>query len=520
MKLLFVGLSVCLLASGPVLAQDEDTLPVGAVLERSVAASPSVTAFRPLGEYRVWRFFSRQTTFGQLSSLVEAETRIDGVPALTLSESLRLDYTLLGGDKVVVTKGETYATPDGKYLGHRLEIGDGQTKERFEVERRGSSLEATYTRGGAELSSAAPYPETSYFWDLQLVDQLEIYLAMHDLEIGAMLEDSIYLPQSLMKTRLAGQVIYYMWQEIYKGKIDSVFIIRLSEPSECQLYFTPDKKLVRVDLINQGIRVYQDLVRMSPVKAERSPVDAQAFAFSWKLLLLKAPHYFVFLLLAALALVLVSTRGFRWKLSYLYLPAGILLYAIMPLAINRLMAGMAGSWLDPGRTGGAAVYFVGLIPPLVLGAIHVGVLGLGIYCLGRWFKVRAYRFSALGAFIGAGFALAEAVHQSGLRIELLFDWPLAARAASIFLYTFAGAVVGRGLAVRGVWAVRYAIAAVVVIGVFRYLPLWVQTGLVDLQAIHFVMVIWVIVFVMAAVTFVKKPIERDQVEAEISDAEV
>ena len=509
MRLILTAISVALLVSGLASAQyDEDTLPTGAVRERAVSGSQSVTAFRPVGEFRVWRFFSKQKTFGQLSSFIEAEKNIDGRPALQVSEALRLDFTQLGGDQVSEVRGETYVTPDGKYLGHKLEIGDGTTNEKFNADWDGSALNVHYTRGGNENVMSSPYGQPMYFWDPHLVDQLEIYLGLHDLEIGTILEDSIYLPQSLMKTSLKGQVVYFMWQEIYKGKIDSVFIIRLTEPSDYQLYFTPDKKLVRVDMIDQGMRVYQDLIQMAPAASTANEQSRQQIElpFSWKLVLLKLPHYLVFLAWAALALLLIQVRGFRWKSSYLYLVAGAIVYVLMPLALNRALGTFAGTLVDPSGDGGFGVHALGLIPPLVLGVIHFGLIMGTLGTMLRWLKSPEYRLTALGAFVGAGLGLADVFYVSGFRIEILFDWPLATRAATIFLYTFSGAIAGRSLmSGAGRKIIWWALAAITV---FRYLPLWIQTGLIDVQVMYFIEVIWVIAFTVVALTIIRKPIER------------
>ena len=59
-----VGLTLLIVAP-VVFGQPLDTLPKGAVAERSIKASTSVESFRPVGDLRIWSFFAKQTTFGQ-----------------------------------------------------------------------------------------------------------------------------------------------------------------------------------------------------------------------------------------------------------------------------------------------------------------------------------------------------------------------------------------------------------------------------------------------------------------------
>jgi hypothetical protein len=214
MKLRFV-LGLISLLTGSILAQPDDTLPKGAVAQRSVRASESVEAFRPAGDMRIWQFFAKQTTFGQLTSVVTGRRDIDGRPALTLRESLQIDFTKIGGEAQETVSGESYVTSSGHFAGCELRIGPSKQAEQLVMSRSDDELTGYFTRGGEENEIELPWPRESYFWDPHLVDQLEIFLARQDLEIGTVIDDSLFLPQSLLHTRVAGQVVYFMWQEIY-----------------------------------------------------------------------------------------------------------------------------------------------------------------------------------------------------------------------------------------------------------------------------------------------------------------
>ncbi len=488
------------------IGQDEDTRSARAVSERAIVASATVESFRPIGEFRVWRFFSKQTTFGQLSSAVTGETEIDGEDALVFRESLRIDYSKIGADRQVVVSGETHVSDDGYFLGTSLEIGDDQTTERLELERHGTSLDGFFTRSGIQNDLTLPYGRGLSFWDVNLVDQLEIFLAMRDIEIGAGLDDSIFMPQSLLKSRIVGEVIRFMQKEIYKGKFDSVFVIRLTEPSSYQLYFTPDKRLVRFDMLDQDIRVYQDLVQRAPAGAATQTGAMPRSSVSARALLFKLPHYVAFVVLAGMAVLLISARGFRYGESYLALAGGALLYVLMPLALNPLLVTIAESWLRPAAAGGGSLYLRGAVPPVLFALIQVGLLTVGFKVVGGLLKLKEYRYVAAGAFLGAGFGLAEAVFVAGLRVTPLFDWALAERAGFILLQTASGALIGRACLGGSARLVRTFLIIAGINGVARYLPLLVQGRLVDVELVHLIILLWVLVYLLATLILLKRPV--------------
>jgi len=503
----FVGLALVMIGSVG-FAQEEDTLPVGAVAERSVEASASVESFRPLGEFRLWRFFAKQTTFGELTSAVVDRRDVGGQESLVLREAAHIDFSQIGFENQVSVSGESYVSQAGHFAGCDLKIGPGDAAERLVLEAEDNRLTGYFTRGGSEKDVSQPWKPETFFWDLYLVDQLEIFLAMQDLQIGTIIDDSLFLPQSLMYAPVTGYVASFMWQEIYKGRFDSVFVIRLTQPSAYQLCFTPDKRLIKVDMIDQGIRVYQDLVRRIPAPQEAGAQAPGRPPFSLRLLLFKLPHYVAFVLVAAVAVLFLSARAFRWRGSYLAFLIGIVVYLLMPLVANPVMIYGAENWLDLPSAGGSSVYVRGAVLPLVAGLIQSALILIGLVIIVRMLKPRAYRRVGLGAFVGAGFGLAESVYVSGLQVTYLFTWPLAERASMILLYAVSGALIGRFGRERGLGLAWAVLAAAAVNGAARYLPLLVQGRLVNVEAMHFVLAVWVILYLLLVLVLSRRSMVR------------
>lgn len=500
MRTLIILIGLLLITAMAVPAQIEDTLPVGAVRERSLPAVESAEEFRPVGDYRVWRFFGKQTTFGKINSTVKGLTEIDGREALILEEELQVDYTKIGSELQIEVSGESYVSFSGHYLGSKLTVGATGAQERLEMMRHGERLEGFYTRSGSEHDIDHPIGGDYFFWDMNFVDQLEYFLAMQDLAIGTQINDSIFMPQSMIAAPITGQVLYFMWQEIYKGKIDSVFIIRMTEPVECQLYWTPDRRLVRVDFLEQGIRLYQDFagVRQTPPTASTESVG------SLRSLLFKLPHYVAFVVIAGIVVLFFAAQAFRWSDSYLFLGAGILVYFLVPMAANPLIALLVEGWVHPALASGSSLLAVGIVPSVLLALIQTGLLVGAIYGLTTWLKPKEYRSVGLGAFLGAGFGLTEAIIISGLSVTYLFDWALAERVSFILLHTVSGALIGKMLGERSksVGLIILTVLGVNTLG--RYLPLLVQSEWVDIEAMHFVLGVLMLAYLLFAQVLVKK----------------
>ncbi|MCD6249450.1 MAG: hypothetical protein J7J98_03850 [candidate division Zixibacteria bacterium] len=505
-----IAILLVLLLVATVSGQDEDTLPVGAVPERSIIASSSAEAFRPIGEYRVWRYFGNQTTLGQITSIVKGFTEIGGQQAMIVDEAMRLDYTLLGGDRKIIAEGTSYLSNSGRYIGSDLNIGDTVHVEHLKLTCTGDGIEGSFTRAGTDQSVEMVLDCDRFFWDFYMVDQLEFYLAMQDIQIGTRLDDSIFQPQSLMSTKIAGQVVYFMYQEIYKGKFDSVFVIRLTKPGDYQLYLTPDKKLVRVDMIQQGIRVYQDIVGVSTAAARAKTEQKRDISH----LLLKLPHYVAFILVTAVAMLFFSVAAFRWPQAYLFFGGGGILFLAIPFIVNPLILRIVENWLSPALAEGDSLYVVGIVPSLIVGIAQTGLIWGGIFWLIAWLAPKEYRLIGLGAFLGGGFALAEACYGAGLQVTILFDWPLAERIAFILLRVISGGLIGWVFTnnVERRWMIPGLILPVAVVA--RYLPLLVQGGLIDVEVIHFVLVVGMVLYLLAAMLLIKKVPARTMTDAE------
>ncbi|MBU0982571.1 MAG: hypothetical protein KKA42_01785 [candidate division Zixibacteria bacterium] len=463
---------------------------------RSVKASQSIQDFRVPGEIRVWSFFAQNQTFGRLTSTVKGRTSVDGVDGLIFDEHLQIDYTRLNQDRQVDVKSELSLANTGFYLGNRTVFGPEDAADRLDLRRDGNRLKGSYTRGGRKFDHTVEYPVKRLAWEPNFVDQLEVWLAMQDLTVGDTLVDTLWSPHTMIETKVAGKIFHWMWQEIYKGKIDSVFIIRLYEPQDYQLYFTKDKKLLRVDFINQNMRVFQDVI-IPPKGTAAAATDSQVKPaapvkpeISARRLFLKSPHYVAFVVIAGLGLLFLARRGFRWLDAYIHLVAGAALGVLMlPFVQVPIQEWVVQSVVIPKITGGESLFVWGMLPALIAAAIQMAAVFGGLYAVLAWRNPKDYRIPALGAFLGAGFALTEAFWVSGLVIHQLITWALLERACFILFHVASGFLLGRAIKVGGQQRmVGTAVGLLLANGLLRYAPVLVQGQVVDVELMHFLMV--------------------------------
>jgi hypothetical protein len=193
-----------------------------------------------------------------------------------VAHKMSLDYALMSTERKVGLEGISFISERGYYLGDSLTMVDDTLQERIEMRwQEGGGLAGFFTRAGTEVERTIELDASRFAWDLLLVDQLELYLARQDLAIGDSISDTVYVPQSLVSASVKAFVREFGHREIYKGKFDSVFVIEFYQPQRVDAYFTPDKELVRFDIVDRRIRAYLDLDRIVPL-SKRPPGESSS----------------------------------------------------------------------------------------------------------------------------------------------------------------------------------------------------------------------------------------------------
>ena len=470
---------------------------------RSVEASADVRSYRNVGDLRVWTYTYMAKDMGRLISVVKDSTKIDGRVALIIQDSLHIDFAEMRLERVISNWGEHIVDNKGRYLGDDLSVGSDSAWEEmhFRLEGSSSPFEVTgyFTRSGEEIERSVALPRRMFAWDAHFLSQLEIWLAMQDLAVGDTLIDTLFVPQTMMTTPILARVDNFTYMELYKGKFDSVFAIQFAQPQRYAAFFTPDKKLVRFDFLNEKIRVYQDLVGRAVPKSARSPATPAADLFS------VAMRGLFYMVSGIVALLLLTARGYRWLSSYIALAAGVALDVAVIFLATPLQTMLVGLLAGPGEELTGAIYLWWVVPSVVFGFFQELLKAVAILLVLRWLKVRAHRCAAVGAFLGVGFGLFEAIYMTASGIGSgLFDWSLLNYIFLIIFHASAGALVGGVMAAGWRRATGFVLLATGLNALIRYLSIFALRGVMQPQLVYLITAVVSLVFLMVVVLFMKK----------------
>ncbi|HOD66356.1 MAG TPA: hypothetical protein PKM94_06645, partial [candidate division Zixibacteria bacterium] len=291
MKNLWWTLAAVLLGAGAASAQ------------RAVAPRPSLEAFRPVGEYRLWTFIQKDTVLGTIASTVERTVEIGGLRGYALREDFLLDFTKRSGENRFAAAGEHFVGADGAYLGDDLKLNVNGQEGRINVKRKGDVIRGLVGQGRQRREATVTVPSGMFAIDNYMADQFEIYFALRGLTAGETIDDSIFVPRDLLAAPLRGRVTNFSWVQLYKGVFDSVFTVQLDQPVPVELYINRELHLRKLNYRAQDMRVYLDVVReQAELVKPRLTLGALARMI---------PKYLVFALIGLVGLVLYAGSAVR-----------------------------------------------------------------------------------------------------------------------------------------------------------------------------------------------------------------
>lgn len=476
---------------------------VGAQPPRTVKGVESVEQFRPVGDRRIWTFVSRDSVLGQVVSGVEEKTTVDGEVALRLAGGIRVDFRRIGGQTALATRTEHKISTRGEFLEDNLTFPVTEDKsEELRLSRNGKKLEGYYTRNGAQVSQTIDWPRGYQALDGNFVDQLEIFLATRDLTEGAFIGDTLFVPQLLSFTSVRAQIGGVEWRELWKGRFDTVIGVHFTEPQQMSAFMTLDHRLVRVDFPGQQYRVFQDVVQQAPSATTQSSPQAQKPKLGTVGIITLALDYLAFAVFAALVLLVVAARAFRWSDSYVGLLFGAIVFGLVLITQIPAQKYVVANLLLPGLRQGESLYFLGILPALVGGVLQELLKLLGIFAVQYHRQTPATKLIYVGAFVGAAFGIAEAVYIT--QPVPIGSWVIFERVTKIAFHIASGALLA--VALESVTEKKYMIIGGTMFAnsAIFYLPVFAQQAAVTPGALHFWMSAITIAVLVTAIFMTKK----------------
>ncbi len=469
--------------------------------QRSIAASKSFSDFRSVGELRVWTFLMKDSVIGRLSSKVIGTKEINGENAYILEEKLYLDYNKVGSPVLMDIKGERYVNEKGYYCGDNTSLTINNQSGQIDVTRKDKTITGYVSRGKTKQKQEIQLGTIPFAIDNDYFDQYELYFALHDLQVGDTIDDSIFVPQTMLMTRIQGKVQAFSYQQLHRTLFDSVFVIRLTEPQPLELFFTADKRLLKINNHNQKLRVYLDVVRNEQMATQ------QKSAFTTSKILTVLPRYFV-LLLVGIIIWFVLNGTYRWDFNLVPIPVlGIVLYILVIFVQLPFQEYLFRQIFVPLVKAGNNVFFSAILTVLPSGIVQEGLKLLGIYLVVRFYQSFRDRYFIIGGLIGLGFGLME-----GWYISTIVDsggvlsWWLWERTAMIVFHTITGVLLGYAYGSQKIkTVVVYYVLLVGVDIILKSFPVFIQQGKATAQLMNIVLAIIVVLLLLVALIALRQP---------------
>ncbi len=465
-------IAILLLVATNLFAQEQRVLP----------PAQSFPEYRPMGEKRLWTFVVGDSAVGQLVSVVEEEIEINGVAGLIITEELNLDFRKSESPSVQRYVGKHFVSMTGRYLGDELTATVNEQTGTLKLHREGDVVSGYSERGGERTPQQISLPPDRFAWDKFFVDQLEAYLAMRGVRVGEVIDDSLFAPLPMLQSRVRGEVTSYGWERLFNQKFDSAFIITLQEPQVARLYFSKNRRLQKIELPLQNMKVYLD-----QVAPKQAPVQ-QSASFSWDHLIGLLPLYGLYLLVAAFVSLFYLRSRIRFGEHYLGLAAGMAIMWLVPITQVPLQEMVIKQWLLPGLKSGQSIFVLGALPAIIAGLVQGLLLTIAVFFLLSWRGLQHVRAVSAGVLCGAGFGFMLACYLSyDGGSGRLFDIGFVERGFQIAFHIASGAIIAVLLCRGFVSGIRGAALLAGINSLFYYFVVFAQRRIVDAGMLAFLL---------------------------------
>lgn len=480
--------------------------------ERSIQGFTSFDEYRQLGEYRYWTFVAKDSVIGSLLSSVTEEITINDISGYVIEQRLKLDYSKISTDLIFDIINSHYVANDGMYLGDKMKISINDETEEAELKRDGSELSGYMTRGGNELDQKVDLGEIKYTFENNYIDDLELFLASRDITIGTQIDDTIFMAQSMIKSQIYGIVEDFRNIRLYNEVFDSAFVIEFTYPTMMTVYFTPDKRLVKLEIPSQELKIYQDAV-VNPLKA-KLPVEKSASQSQNQPIQKALEKPILPIVVLALLYIIVGVIitlffvGAFYKDTTLngFVLVGAGIFIIIPFTQIPLQEYLFIEYFVPHviKAGESALVW-GFFPASTAGFIQEIIKLLAILLVVNTLKLKKNQFLSIGAVIGLGFGLSEAIFLTyGAPSVQYFGFHLVERIFMLVFHVSAGMYLGFAVQEGKSKIIWCLLLTIVINSLFRYLPILVQNKTLTPQLLGILLAFIAILFVVYVLFITKR----------------
>ena len=465
-----------------------------AVSAMAVEKSTSIEQYRSKGSKRIYQFFIKDQQIGTLESKFNGTATFDGVKAYEFSEKLDIDFTPMGQDYRLNLQNKHFVDTKGLYVGDDMKLVFGGQTQSLYLKKTDDGLTGYYIANDQKQDISRPMPEQYFAVDNYMIDQLEAFLAFQDIKIGDTIETSIIIPQ-VMATSTVNLVVEDYKMMRYGDVFDSAYVCHFFQPSGQTVYFTKDKRIIRVDQTSQNMTI---ILKESPLEKMKMP--AQPFAFMD--FVKRIPIYLVFLILGIIFSSALIWKYHRKPEIYIVFVLGGLIYLAMHLTQFPLQRWYSAEYALPGMRAGGSIYSYAAVIALMAAFVQVTLILIPVGIMSVWKKPKQSLAVALGVFCGFGFGLYEAGSVTGALYQAgklaVLSWPVFHQSFALIFHMTTGAALAYGINRGFKHLLLWWVILVLVSTLANYMFVFLNKGIFD-TGVHELLLAGIYLFTLLAV---------------------
>jgi RsiW-degrading membrane proteinase PrsW (M82 family) len=412
--------------------------------DTEVGATP-LEAIWPRGEVREYLFQMAGQQVGRQWNQLLVGTETDSGQSYELRFKLNLDLSAIGQPTEMEMEGGLTLTQEGRPLSYELDVSVDEEKQGLKATFAGDQVLATVTKGGRESEHRMPFSPDIFVVDNNMIGQWGLMLGLLPLKVGQKMNQKIFIPQALSEMDI--QVDVTGVEEVAVGGIqEEAFACHIAPLGEI-CWVTMDGRMVRLEDPKQSL-----VVTLLSVQGEAPPEPSSQDSFFLRTLPHRAAGYLIYLIAALASLALLGRKRLaRWDLWVLLAAGG----GLFPLALNLQvpLQRLYMRWMVvSGVQRGLSIFVLGIGTVVLSGIIQEFFKFLPVFLRLRFTATTVDHRTALalGAAVGAGFGLLEAILITGnaLALGIISPWAIFERAFAILFHTAITSIMAWGICKR------------------------------------------------------------------------
>jgi hypothetical protein len=466
----------------------------------AISGNFNIETLRPEGTKRVYQLTLGDQKLGELESVAKGKSSLEGIKGYRFDEKLTLDFTPFGNEYKLKIENRHYIDSLGQYIGDEMEFEVNDQPQELSLTNKSGRISGYWEKEKQKESINLSIGDIKFAADNYMLDQIELFLAGHDISVGETIMDSIFVPQSMIKTPVR-IVIEAFVRTPYGDMNDSAFVCHFEEPSDQIIYFTKTNKIIKMIQPSQKIQAVLSESPFDRARSQKKPMTFSQF-------INRTPFYFLYIFIGTILAIPFLKKNYKKADIYLASLLGILIYFLIEFTQQPLQQWYISSVFIPGLKQGGSIYFYSMISSLITGVSQEILKLIPILFLFIGWKRRSLEMTTLGLFVGLGFGLGESWTSVGNLLQTgalrVMGWGVFEKIFAIIFHMASGAIIGYAIN-QSYRITTFFLLAIILIHSFSvYLAVFVQKRIIDTAILEISMALISLILVLLAYLIIRK----------------